>query len=86
MTCRDVADFLADYLSGALPVSRARTFEAHLAECPDCVAYMESYRATLVLGRRAYTDAASDPDVPAELIDAILAALRPPDGGPPPAR
>ncbi len=78
MTCRDVADFLADYLSGALPASRARTFEAHLAECPDCVAYVASYRATLVLGRRAYTDAASDP-VPAELIEAILAALGPAD-------
>jgi anti-sigma factor RsiW len=52
-TCREVIDFLMDYLEGGLAPVRRRAFEQHLAECPSCVAYLASYRATVELARGA---------------------------------
>jgi anti-sigma factor RsiW len=78
MTCREFIEFLRAYLSGELSESERSVFEAHLAECPDCVAYLESYGATLTLGKAAYA-ATDDPvpaDVPEELVQAILAARK----------
>ena len=43
MTCREIADFLLAYLDGELSAGWRRAFEAHLAECPQCVDYIESY-------------------------------------------
>ena len=78
MTCRELIEFLADYLSGELPAEERRLFEEHLAECPDCVAYLETYEATIRLGRDAFSSV-QDPgcaDAPEELVAAILAARR----------
>ena len=78
MTCRELTDFLYDYLDGNLaPAERAR-FEAHLGECPDCVTYLRSYRETVRLGKavcQADHDAIDD-EVPEELVEAILAARK----------
>jgi anti-sigma factor RsiW len=52
-TCREVIDFLMDYLEGGLAPERRRAFEEHLAECPSCVAYLTTYRATVELARGA---------------------------------
>ena len=76
MTCRELSDFLLDYVSGALvPEERAR-FEEHLGECDDCVVYLRTYEETIKLGRGAFAHP-DDPvpeDVPGELLRAILAA------------
>lgn len=48
MNCREVADFLSAYLDGELSHATKREFDAHLAECPACVAYLEGYQRTLV--------------------------------------
>jgi anti-sigma factor RsiW len=78
LTCREVADFLMAYEDGELSEAARREFDAHLAVCPDCVAYLESYRATVALGRRAFADedAAAAEQVPEELVEAVLAARR----------
>ena len=76
MTCRELVEFLMDYLDGALAAHTRATFEAHLGECPDCLAYVRSYRESVRLGKAAF-DADDDPvpdDVPAELVQAILDA------------
>jgi anti-sigma factor RsiW len=78
MTCRELVDFLMDYLSGELAPEVLADFEWHLSVCPNCVRYLETYRATIVLERAAFrrpgdTDA---PSVPEELVRAILAARR----------
>jgi anti-sigma factor RsiW len=72
VTCRDFADFLADYLDGTLPDAVRRTFEAHLGECPDCVAYLQQYRDTIRLTAHAGGDVAIP--VPDELVRAIVLA------------
>ncbi len=76
MTCREMLEFLMDYLEGGLPEEQRGLFDQHLRECPPCVDYIDSYRETVQLGRRAFDDlgAAMPDDVPEGLIQAILAA------------
>lgn len=78
MTCREVADFLADYVAGVLAADIRAQFERHLRVCPNCRAYLATYRATIELGRRAFAipDADAQTAVPAELVSAILNAVR----------
>jgi anti-sigma factor RsiW len=78
VTCRELADFIADYLSEALPGDTRTHFERHLGACSTCGRYLEGYRETVKLGRSAFDDPdAPVPDtVPEELVKAILAARR----------
>ena len=77
MTCREVADFLADYLSGALADDLRAQFDRHLTLCSNCRAYLATYRATVELGRRAFAapDADAKDEVPAEFVNAIMKAV-----------
>jgi anti-sigma factor (TIGR02949 family) len=77
ISCREALDFLAAYLDGELTTGVRETFERHLARCPACVEYLESYRETIRLGREARDlDDAAPEEVPEELIEAILASKR----------
>ena len=76
MTCRDFVEFLIEYLSGDLADVERAAFEAHLAECLACVAYLQTYEKTIHLIKAAYAHP-EDPvpdEVPEELVRAILAA------------
>jgi anti-sigma factor RsiW len=75
LTCHDVIDFLSDYLDGALPLQTAAAFEEHLAICPDCVAYLDNFQATLKASRAALVTQVEAP-IPEELVQAILASRR----------
>jgi hypothetical protein len=57
LTCQELVELVTDYFEGALgPVDRAR-FDAHIAECDGCSAYLDQMRATLEgLGRLAPED------------------------------
>jgi anti-sigma factor RsiW len=74
MNCREFTDFLDDYLSGAQPAGERAEFEKHLALCPQCVAYLDSYRKTVQLGKASCADDSPPADAPDELIQAILRA------------
>ena len=75
LSCRELIEFLAAYLDAELPPAEHAAFETHLASCPSCIDYLASYRETIRLGKLAFTADSEPPaDVPAELIDAILAA------------
>ena len=77
MNCREFTEFLHDYLFGDLPAAERAEFEKHLAECPWCVAYLDSYRKTILLGKHAFSTSADDSppaDAPEELVQAILRA------------
>lgn len=76
LTCRDVADFLADYRANELGARARSLFEEHLAECPDCVTYLRTYDDTLRLTKAAYDAHAVEAGVPERLVRAILAARR----------
>ncbi len=76
MTCRELVDFLDDYVAGDLAADVRGRFEAHLTECRDCVVYLRSYRDSVRLLRDAGRDldAEAATDVPPELLTAIRAA------------
>jgi len=80
MTCRELADFLMEYLDGELPADVRAAFDRHLSLCPNCVAYLAAYKTTIAMGRRAFAadeaeaDADARPDVPEDLVKAILIA------------
>ena len=78
LTCRELVDFLMSYLDDELSDPERRAFEAHLAVCEDCVAYLRSYEATVRLERQAFhaPDTPVSDDVPDELVAAILASRR----------
>ena len=74
LTCRDLAEFVADYQSGELAPEVLAAVDEHLAGCPDCVTYLRTYADTIRLARTT-----ADPvptAVPEQLVRAILAARR----------
>lgn len=78
MTCRELVEFLMEYVSGELPADQRAVFDEHLAGCPECVAYVKSYEESVRLATNAFRhpdDQVSD-EVPADLVKAILAARR----------
>lgn len=76
MTCRELADFLDDYLSGELLAGVRAEFEHHLELCPNCRRYLAGYKKAIHLGKRAFEDDAArvPADVPEDLVQAILTA------------
>ena len=74
MTCREIADFLMQYLDGELPRKQRATFESQLANCPACRMYLESYERTATLARssKSPADDSITESVPDELVRLIL--------------
>jgi len=73
LTCRELLDFIAEYLDGELAAEARADFERHLSLCPACVDYLAGYRETIRLGKQACEPEAELPaDVPQELVAAIL--------------
>ena len=76
MTCREFADFMADYMSGELPAAVKTAFDHHLTLCVNCRKYLTSYEETVKLGKRAFDDESAPlpAHVPEQLVRAILKA------------
>jgi anti-sigma factor (TIGR02949 family) len=80
LTCHELFDFLMAYLDGELPQAERAAFDAHLAACPPCLVYLETYQDAVRLGKAACGEA-DVPEVPDELVRAILASRPRPDSG-----
>lgn len=78
MTCRELVEFLSDYLSNDLPVVEKAAFEEHLLACDACSRYLDGFAAMVDLTREAFDDpeAPVPSEVPDELVSAILSARR----------
>jgi anti-sigma factor RsiW len=74
-TCQEVIDFLMAYIDGELPPEQRAAFDAHLAACPSCVNYLESYKRTIRLAR-AIGPSEEPPAVPESIVKAALAARK----------
>ena len=48
-TCKDEVGLIDDYLLGALKPRVLGVFQQHLAKCPDCAAFLKTYRKTVEL-------------------------------------
>ena len=74
LTCQEVLDYLTAYLDGTLPLGEHARMDEHLAVCPECVAYLKNFQATIALTQRACADDLALAQVPEDLVRAILAA------------
>lgn len=79
MRCQQlIDDFLRDYVDNKLSFGERVRFRLHLAHCRNCRRYLDGYRQTVTMTKQAGADGhAATPDVPDELVKAILAS-RPP--------
>jgi anti-sigma factor RsiW len=46
LTCQELVELVTDYFEDALPAAERERFDAHLAECAACRAYLEQMRVT----------------------------------------
>jgi anti-sigma factor RsiW len=71
LACQELVELVTDYLEGRLsPVDRER-FDAHIAGCDACTAYLEQMRMTLeALGR------IPEESISAQAQEELLAAFR----------
>jgi hypothetical protein len=78
MTCKDVADFLGDYIAGVLAGDLRDVFDDHLGRCGNCQRFLAQYRDTISVGRDAFVDPEADAatEVPEDLVRAILSARK----------
>lgn len=70
-TCKDCVDVLRDYLDGEMSPEDEAHFKSHLEDCPPCVEFLESYRATPGLCKKALAQR-----MPQELSEKLKAYLR----------
>lgn len=75
LTCRELIEFLDDYVEGRLPPERRAVFDDHIFQCcQDCRDYLESYRRTIELTREL-GQAVSVGEVPEAIARAVRAAI-----------
>ncbi|MGE0821602.1 MAG: anti-sigma factor [Candidatus Binatia bacterium] len=76
MTCREFVEFLWRYFSEELSPNEREGFDAHLAQCPHCLKYLQSYQETIHIGKKVFTDLEETlpHEVPEDLVKAILEA------------
>jgi len=76
ITCRELEDFIADYLDGTLPKRQRFVFRFHLLLCRECRDYLTLYEQTIALGKAVFhhPDEPVPEDIPEDLVRAILAA------------
>jgi anti-sigma factor RsiW len=65
--CRTTIDLLAALVDGALSMEEGSALAAHLADCPRCVEFLESYRGTSRIIREA-TKVDVPPDIEGRLL------------------
>ena len=76
LTCRELIEFLDQFVADELPPGQKASFREHLRVCPDCRAYLDSYRQTIALAKLSATlDDKVSSDVPPALIKAVCDAM-----------
>ena len=70
-TCKQIADLVFNYINDTLGPQTKRDFKQHLTICPDCVAFLNTYRKTVAVTRSVRAE-----EMPAKVRDNILDFLR----------
>jgi len=68
--CRTTIDLLAGFVDCALSAQEEEALQAHLAMCPRCVEFIESYRGTSRIMREA-----TKVDLPPDIEERLLVFL-----------
>jgi anti-sigma factor RsiW len=70
LACRELVELVTEYLEDGLDARDRARFEAHVAACDHCSAYVEQLRVTLRVAGHIDPDDL-DPGVERELLDAF---------------
>ena len=71
LSCQELVELVTDYLEDALPRPERARFDAHIAGCDHCTAYIEQMRTTIALTGRLQAE-----ELPAAAVEPLLAAFR----------
>jgi hypothetical protein len=71
LTCQQVAALLVDYVAEDMALPTRMAFETHLRNCPDCVAFLATYKETIRTTRSVRYEA-----IPAEMLARVQQFLR----------
>jgi anti-sigma factor RsiW len=71
LRCQELVELVTDYLEDALPAPERARFEAHIAGCDACTAYLEQMRTTIVLTGRLRVE-----ELPPDSVEPLLEAFR----------
>ncbi len=71
ITCEQVTALLIDYVAGDLDPTTTLVLEQHVQNCPDCIAFLRTYRESIRLTRTLRYE-----DIPEDLQDRVHAILR----------
>lgn len=52
VTCEETIEVLVDYLDGTMDATTLASFEAHFADCPPCLDFLKTYKATIRVSQR----------------------------------
>ena len=51
VSCKEATAVIADYIEGRLSADFNQALEAHLQSCPDCVAFLNTYKKAVQLAK-----------------------------------
>ena len=68
LTCQELVEFVTAYLENTLPPRERARFEAHIATCVNCTAYLQQIRETIRL-TGALREETIFPDAKSRLLD-----------------
>lgn len=71
LTCKELVELVTGYLDGTLPARQRRRFEAHIAACDRCTAYLAQMEMIIRI-----TGALAEEDVRGEQKAVLLSAFR----------
>ncbi|MBI2882490.1 MAG: zf-HC2 domain-containing protein [Candidatus Methylomirabilis oxyfera] len=71
LTCQEQVELLADYLDGILDPETASALERHLEDCPACLNFITTYKATSAWVREITYE-----EMPEELKERLTSFLR----------
>ncbi len=71
LSCKEFVELVTDYLEGTMEPALRECFEAHLAVCDGCDAYLEQMKQTMLLLGRL-----EEEKVPGEAMDRLMSVFR----------
>ena len=72
LTCKEVDSFIYDFHEGKLTYVEKIKFKLHLSMCPECQAYVKSYKNAIRMSQSAFIMQDPIEKIPEELIEVIL--------------
>lgn len=75
--CRDVVENIMDYIDNELDLNTLRVLEDHMGECPECQAFVDTYKRMLDLSGKMKEQTFVTPEVRERLKNLLKSRMKP---------